>query len=105
MFGFANARTIIPATTGRETEAMHHIVPLKRRVAQMQWNMILGSMVLGLGLCTQSFGFDLLDRMLGASGCGCQTSCCTSARPSCGAPACAAPAAPACAAPAAPGCA
>ena len=42
----------------------------------MKWNMLLGTMVLGLGLCTQSFGFDLLDRMLGVNGgatqkCGC----------------------------------
>src|SRR4051812_42038203 len=68
----------------------------------MKWNMILGSLVLGLGLCSQGFGFDLLDRMLGANGCGCQTSCCTSAAPSCAAPACAAPT---CAAPAGPTCA
>src|SRR5687768_9046774 len=74
----------------------------------MKWNMLLGSLVLSLGLCTQGFSFDLLDRMLGANGCGCQTSCCTSA-PACAAPACAAPtcAAPTCAAPvcAAPTCA
>ena len=61
----------------------------------MKWNSVLGSMVLALGLCAQSFGFDLLDRMLGANGCGCETSCCTT--PACAAPACAAPA---CAAPA-----
>lgn len=58
-------------------------------------------MVLALGLCVQSFGFDLLDRMLGANGSGYQTSCCAAA-PACAAPACAAPtfAAPTCAAPA-----
>ena len=39
---------------------------------------LLGSLVLGLAVCTQGFGFDLLDRMLGASGCGCETSCCQS---------------------------
>lgn len=55
----------------------------------MKWNIIVGSMVLGLGLCTQSFGFDLLDRMLGVNGCGCDggaKSCCE-AGPSCAAPA------------------
>src|SRR5438876_310245 len=42
----------------------------------MKWNIILGSMVLGLAMCSQSFGFELLDRMLGSNGCGCDTSCC-----------------------------
>jgi hypothetical protein len=68
----------------------------------MKWNSVLGSMVVALGLCAQSFGFDLLDRMLGANGYGCQTSCCTAVAPSCAAPSCAAPtcaaAAPTCAA-------
>ena len=36
----------------------------------MKWNILVASMVLGLGLSTQSFG-DLLDRMLGSNGCGC----------------------------------
>ena len=90
---------------------------------------LLGSLVLGLAVCTQGFGFELLDRMLGASGCGCEarcceTSCCKSrchrnrccndgCNKGCGAiapgcvaaaPTCAAPAAPTCAAPAAPAC-
>ena len=86
---------------------------------------LLGSLVLGLAVCTPGFSFDLLDRMLGYSGCGCDTSCCSSsccrsrchnrcggcnqgcgcaaAAPSCAAPSCAA-AAPTCAA-AAPTCA
>ncbi|QDT02321.1 hypothetical protein K227x_06970 [Rubripirellula lacrimiformis] len=34
------------------------------------------TMVLGCTLCTQSFGFDLLDRMLGIKGCGSAASCC-----------------------------
>ena len=42
----------------------------------MKWNMILGSFVLAIATCTQGFSFDLLDRMLGASGCGCTSSCC-----------------------------
>lgn len=52
----------------------------------MKLNIFVGSLVLGLGLCTQSFGFDLLDRMLGMNGCGADTakSCCAAA-PSCGA--------------------
>ncbi len=52
----------------------------------MKWNMIFGSLVLGLALSTQSFGFDLLDRMLGMNydGCGCAVSCCETADPCCG---------------------
>jgi hypothetical protein len=41
-----------------------------RRHGSMKWNILVASMVLGLGLSTQSFG-DLLDRMLGSNGCGC----------------------------------
>ena len=41
----------------------------------MKWNILVASMVLGLGLSTQGFGFDLLDRMLGANGCGCEAKC------------------------------
>ena len=49
----------------------------------MKWNILVASLVLGLGLCSQSFGFELLDRMLGVNhGCGCDTGC----APSCGAP-------------------
>ena len=43
----------------------------------MKWNIFVGSLVLSIAACTQSFGFDLLDRMLGSSGCGCETSCCS----------------------------
>ncbi len=78
----------------------------------MKWNMVLGALVVSVGLCGQSYGFELLDRMLGLNDCGC-TTCCTSAAPVCGCdkgcePSCAAPAcaAPACSAPACdPGCA
>jgi hypothetical protein len=42
----------------------------------MKWNILIASVVLGLGLSTQSFGFDLLDRMLGANGCGCEAKGC-----------------------------
>ena len=44
---------------------------------------LLGSLVLGLAACTSGFSFDLLDRMLGSSGCGCDTNCCTSSCNSC----------------------
>jgi hypothetical protein len=65
----------------------------------MKWNMVFGALVVSVGLCSQSFGFELLDRMLGLNDCGCN-SCCEKA-PSCGCdkgcePACAA--APSCAA-------
>ncbi len=48
----------------------------------MKWNMVFGALVVSVGLCSQSFGFELLDRMLGLNDCGCNT-CCTS-EPSCG---------------------
>jgi hypothetical protein len=72
----------------------------------MRWNLFLGALVVSAGLSSQSFGFELLDRMLGLNGCGgnsccqpqcCEKSCCAPAcEPACAAPACA----PACAAPA-----
>lgn len=57
------------------------------------------TLALGCMMTTQSFGFDLLDRMLGSKGCGCDTACC--ADPSCGseAPCCAADPACGCEAP------
>src|SRR5438552_1043627 len=94
------------------------MVPSFRRRRSMNRTSLLGSLVLGLAACTTGFSFELLDRMLGYSGCGCDTSCCSSscckshcgrccgngcnkgcgcaaAAPSCAAPSCAAPA-PAC---------
>jgi hypothetical protein len=56
----------------------------------MKLNIALASLVASVALCSQSFGFDLLDRMLGGSGCGCEVSCCETAAsccdadPSCG---------------------
>ena len=56
----------------------------------MKWNILVGSLVLGLGLSTQSFGMDLLDRMLGMdyNGCCDTASCCETncvdPGPSCG---------------------
>jgi hypothetical protein len=82
----------------------------------MKWHMILGALVMSVSLSTQSFGFELLDTLLGMnSGCGCAapTSCCEKpcgdvgccakrsrcCKPACCAPACEATcaAAPACA--------
>src|SRR3954469_16228082 len=57
----------------------------------MKWKTLVGALVVGVGLCSQSFGFDLLDRRLGHHGCGscCETNCCE-AQPTCceAAPAC-----------------
>ena len=76
---------------------------LRRRRRSMKWNVLFGSCVLAVSICTQGFSGGLLDRMLGVSGCS-SSSCCDSgcAAPTCGAPAdgcCAA--GPACGAPAA----
>ena len=53
----------------------------------MKWNIIVGSMVLGATLSGQSFGGDLLSRLLGGKGCGASSSCCDTSvsDPSCGA--------------------
>lgn len=48
----------------------------QRRLVSMKWNVAVASLVASLAICSQSFGFDLLDRMLGGSGCGCASSCC-----------------------------
>lgn len=53
----------------------------------MKWNMLVGSLLLGVSLSTPSFGGGLLDRMLGLGGCGCDSACCDTgcaAAPSCG---------------------
>lgn len=42
----------------------------------MKWTSLLASLVLGLAVCTPGYSFELLDRMLGSSGCGCESSCC-----------------------------
>jgi len=52
----------------------------------MKWNIIIGSLVLAVCVSTQSYGFELLDRMLGLKGCGCEAkSCETKADAKCGA--------------------
>ncbi len=67
----------------------------------MKCNILLGSLVLGVSLCGQSFGGDLLHRLLGVGGSGGCSSCCDTsvADPSCGcetAPACGPKCAPTC---------
>ena len=59
----------------------------------MKIKMMIGTLVLGLGLCSQSFGNNLLDRMLGSNGCGCETNCCTTSccKPKCRKPKCCEP--------------
>ena len=42
----------------------------------MKRTILVGVMVLGTSVCSQSFGFDLLDRMLGLKGSGCDSTCC-----------------------------
>lgn len=70
----------------------------ERRRGSMKINILVGSVVMGLALCTQSFGFELLDQMLGIkSGCCEATSCCE-------APKCCTQAEPTCAAAVAPSC-
>ncbi len=69
----------------------------------MRWNMVFGALVVSVGLCSQSFGFELLDRMLGLNDCGCNSCCQKSCQPACGCdkgcePSCCAAAAPSCAA-------
>lgn len=41
------------------------------------------TMALGCLMTTQSFGFDLLDRMMGKRGCGCDTICCEAPHAAC----------------------
>ena len=53
----------------------------------MKMNILVGSIVLSASLCGQSFGGDLLSRLLGGHGCGASSSCCDTSvcDPSCGA--------------------
>ena len=45
----------------------------------MKWSMIVGALVVSASLCTsqQSYGFELLDAMLGGgcNSCGCEAKC------------------------------
>ncbi len=75
---------------------------IKGDVAPMKRTMMMMTLVLGCCISSQSYGFDLLDRMLGIKGCGSASACCDSgcdtacceAEPACGceAPACCEPA-------------
>src|SRR5690606_36696619 len=70
---------------------------MQRRLCSMKWNMFLGALVVSFGLCSQSFGFELLNRMLLGHNSCCQSSCCEPT--CCEAPACCEPTcceAPAC---------
>ncbi len=71
------------------------VAPMKRIIMTM-------ALVLGCSICSQSFGFDLLDRMLGVKGCGSASSCCDTGcdAPSCCEPACGCEASGCCAEPA-----
>jgi len=53
----------------------------------MKWNIFVGSMVVGACLSGQSFGGDLIHRLLGGNGVGAKSSCCDTSvvDPSCGA--------------------
>ena len=53
----------------------------------MKWNIFVGSMVFGACLSGQSFGGDLIHRLLGGNGVGAKSSCCDTSvvDPSCGA--------------------
>jgi hypothetical protein len=76
----------------------------------MKWNMVIGALMISAALASQSYGFDLLDRMLGMkhsghgcsscgvepscgcdsgcgheASCGCETSCCDSGNSCCNA--------------------
>lgn len=53
----------------------------------MKWNIVIGSLMLGMSLSAPSFGGGLLDHMLGLKGSGCDSACCDtgcSADPTCG---------------------
>src|SRR5580704_6563585 len=50
----------------------------------MKWNMVFGALVVSVGLCSQSYGFELLERMLGLNDCGCNSCCQKSCEPACG---------------------
>jgi hypothetical protein len=54
------------------------VIHKQRRCGSMKRMMFLGALVLSVTVCSQSFGFELLDRMLGCKG---GSSCC---EPACG---------------------
>jgi len=97
-----------PTRLKTKTEVDFRVLHKQRRCGSMKRMMFLGALVLGVTVCSQSFGFELLDRMLGHKGCasccepGCDAGagCCEPgcgagngcAEPACGAGGCAEPA-------------
>ena len=65
----------------------------------MKRTILVATLVLGSSVCSQSFGFDLLDRMLGLKGCGAHSTCCDTVVCDTGAYGCAAEPACGCEAP------
>jgi hypothetical protein len=57
----------------QKTEVDFRVFHKQRRCGSMKRMLFLGALVLGVTVCSQSFGFELLDRMLGHKGCA---SCC-----------------------------
>ena len=50
-----------------------HVIHKQRRCGSMKRMLFLGALVLGVTVCSQSFGFELFNKMLGHKGC---SSCC-----------------------------
>ena len=50
----------------------------------MKFKVTFAAMALCLVVSSQSYGQGLLDRLVGGSGCGCDTSCCATPEPTCG---------------------
>ena len=59
--------------TAPHRDQVSRVIYKQRRCGSMKRMLFLGALVLGVTVCSQSFGFELLDRMLGHHGC---TSCC-----------------------------
>ena len=66
---------------------------VQRRRVSMKFKSTLIAVAATMLICSQSYAGDLLDRMLGMGGCGCQSSCCDApvAGPGCGSDMIAAP--------------
>ena len=60
-------------TAPRDRDDDSHVIYTQRRCGSMKRMLFLGALVLGVTVCSQSFGFELLDKMLGHKGCA---SCC-----------------------------
>ena len=72
--------------SGTNTPVIHK----QRRCGSMKRMLFLGALVLSVTVCSQSFGFELLDRMLGHKGCAscCEPGCDAGAGNGCCEPAC-----------------